>query len=216
MTKDKWAFSSDGKYFVGDGYNTIEEALVAGLKDCEYKEPVYVGKCVFPPISRFLDDPMNSVIADMRQSAAQQCGDLADEWLIGVGPEYEGYADINKVIREIVVRYVEKVDPVDFFFVDEARLWPCYPKIYKINDCDWYAGFTFKDTIALACKDTDLPEVELVEFPHALFESDMDRLQFVGDEQRDGKPVKCSFREALVKMINNGDKFPKMFASTEY
>ena len=94
----------------------------------------------------------------------------------------------------------------------------CRPiKVYKINGCDWYAGFDMESAIEQACKDTGLDREELIEDPHELSAEDMDRLIFVDEEEDDqGEKRRYTFRQQLNNYIINGEKPPFMFASTEY
>lgn len=86
-------------------------------------------------------------------------------------------------------------------------------KIYTVNDVDWVAGdFTAEGALAYyqASIETTLDEDELV-LPVVLTEEEMNTYLFVDE---DGK--KFPFAQVLQEMIDSGQTFPCLFASTEY
>ncbi|MCU1285917.1 MAG: phiPLPE 70 [Acidobacteriales bacterium] len=88
-------------------------------------------------------------------------------------------------------------------------------KVFEVNDTEWWAG-TDLESIKTAYKeitgiDPD-DEDEGFQDPHALTDEEMETLQFSDD---DGS--KRSFREQLELMVAaEREKFPTMFATTEY
>ena len=85
-------------------------------------------------------------------------------------------------------------------------------KIYQINDCDWVAASSLEEAYTYACKHCDedpdyFDKDEITE----LTSEDMDRLTFIGDDER-----KLTFREELRVLIDKKEKMPTFFASTEY
>jgi len=98
-------------------------------------------------------------------------------------------------------------------------------KIFKMNDCDWYAGETPEDAIRgmaewIGYETT--PEAiaemcaELTVKPVELSDAELDQTMY---EEVDGPmpfSQKLTFRERLAEMLVDGDEFPSFFASTEY
>ena len=93
-------------------------------------------------------------------------------------------------------------------------------KIFKLNDCDWYVAEDMESAIQQIMHDTDNAREDCVDSSaHELTDDEMDRLQFVDDggvideEAEDGSR---SFRVQLAVMIERGDSFPCLFATTEF
>lgn len=89
-------------------------------------------------------------------------------------------------------------------------------KIFSMNDCDWMAAPTLEEAKAAYLKDvygvnSTNDEGDAFDDPGEISETQYDKLLFHDD---DGKVR--SFREQLQLMIERGDKFPVLFASTEY
>jgi len=88
-------------------------------------------------------------------------------------------------------------------------------KVFKLDDCDWWAGESLEVCIAegrLQCgadcyEDAETEGVELDD-------EGMRRLKIYLDEDRKEKPI--SFAEHLANEIAGGTKFPCLFASTEW
>jgi hypothetical protein len=83
-------------------------------------------------------------------------------------------------------------------------------KVYKINDCDWWAGKSFEECLAAAN-----------EWDQRDWSSESDLEPMSEDSLRatkyhDGGDYVSNFYEALQKDIANGTEFPCLFASTEY
>lgn len=116
-------------------------------------------------------------------------------------------------------------------------------KIWKMNECDWVAAETLKDakqcmadTVGNGVVD-DKFEEEFLEDPEEISEESMDKYT-LGDEDKQWEASQAadaqdelsweeymeknyysklpSFRQALAKRIEAGDKPPFFFASTEY
>jgi hypothetical protein len=94
-------------------------------------------------------------------------------------------------------------------------------KIFKLDDCTWWAGADLESCIADAMREHDLPRDEVAD-PDAreLSNEELDRLKFVDGHDpinADGTPgATLSFRDALARHVTRGDAFPRFFASTEY
>ncbi len=98
-------------------------------------------------------------------------------------------------------------------------------KIFQLNDCEWMAGEDLESVIQDYFKNyiseevrPEIREVFLYE-AEELSDEDMDRLKYhdiEGDLAGDGVKKIYTFREALNKMLEKGDKAPFYFASTEY
>lgn len=87
-------------------------------------------------------------------------------------------------------------------------------KIFKINDCDWFAAKTLELAIECAKSEFDYTE-NGIEDPCELTDEDVDRLQFYLTDDDDNPVKTVSFRDALVIKIAQGETFPYIFASTE-
>lgn len=91
-------------------------------------------------------------------------------------------------------------------------------KVFKLNDCDWWAGSDL-DSVVAAYKEQTGEDAEL-DNPHELNDAAMHKLKFVdGDDpiNADGTPGgEITFRDELDIMIRRGDSFPCFFASTEW
>jgi len=96
------------------------------------------------------------------------------------------------------------------------RLDPQAPKVYMLNDQDWYVAYGPYQAIAKAMDDTGmsrsecLPDYSPDEVPVPVSPMELERLIFTDD--KDKRP----FAEELDRRISAGVKFPEMFASTEY
>lgn len=85
-------------------------------------------------------------------------------------------------------------------------------KVFRLNDCDWYAGETLEDCINEAIKQTGLTRDEIVDGSDELSDNDLEKYHL----QEEYKIDKLTFREALDELIENNTVFPCFFASTEY
>ena len=95
--------------------------------------------------------------------------------------------------------------------------------VYKMNDCEWWAGESLEACAEEAKSQTGLDGPGTLEderqypaegYGQALNDEAMTRLMFVdfdGPEQ-----VQRTFAEQLAKEIADGTRFPCLFASTEY
>lgn len=94
-------------------------------------------------------------------------------------------------------------------------------KIFKLDDCTWWAGADLESCIVDAMREYGLPRDEVADpDAHELSGEELDRLKFVdGDDpiNADGTPGGTrSFRDELARQVARGDAFPQFFASTEY
>lgn len=88
-------------------------------------------------------------------------------------------------------------------------------KIYRISDCEWWAGPSAESVIAACAARYDMPEAEVQGNHFAeLTDEEADQLQFVLWERGGDGPNK-TFREQLVEMVNEKEAFPRFFATTE-
>jgi hypothetical protein len=86
-------------------------------------------------------------------------------------------------------------------------------KIFEMNDCDWMAAATLEEAVAEYKTHYGGDDYESGE-PHQLTEEAMNRLMF---HDTDVSPaIWRTFRAQLDKMVTEGQKFPCIFASTEY
>jgi hypothetical protein len=92
-------------------------------------------------------------------------------------------------------------------------------KIFKLNDCDWYAAEDMESAIKQIMCDTGNTREDCVDSSaHELTDKEMDRLRFVDDIENDPEAAGSSrsFREQLALMVERGDTFPCPFATTEF
>lgn len=92
-------------------------------------------------------------------------------------------------------------------------------KIFKLNDCDWYAAVNMESAIQQIIFDSGNTREDCVDSSrHELTDDEMDRLQFMDDREIDeyAEEGVRSFREQLEFMIDRGDSFPCLFATTEF
>lgn len=82
-------------------------------------------------------------------------------------------------------------------------------KVFRMNDCDWYAGESFEDCKKEMIEQTGCNECD---DPRELTQAEMETTKFHNED--DG--ATRSFREQLDIDIDNESKFPKLFASTEF
>ncbi len=88
-------------------------------------------------------------------------------------------------------------------------------KIYKLNDCDWFAAETLEEAIQCARGEFGYTDDSFDE-AYELDDDELDRLQYRFTDD-DDKPIgTMSFRAALAKRIAEGEQFPFIFASTEH
>jgi hypothetical protein len=87
-------------------------------------------------------------------------------------------------------------------------------KVFKMNDCDYYAGETLKDCVEECARDSGESVHDILEEPvEELTLDELNDLTFIEDDE----PEKfCSFRQHLDELIVEGAVFPRIFASTEY
>ncbi len=93
-------------------------------------------------------------------------------------------------------------------------------KVFKINDCDWWAGRNAEETLAAYMAETGTDKEEATggdeSFPHELSEREMETMMFTPDPDDGEGTEPIPFREVLDRMIARGGPFPSFFASTEY
>lgn len=88
-------------------------------------------------------------------------------------------------------------------------------KVFKVSDCDWFAAKTAKEARQCAIEWTENDEWEWDEDEiEELTDEQMNR--FTYREEDEPEATRRTFREELDRMIARGDKFPCMFASTDY
>lgn len=98
-------------------------------------------------------------------------------------------------------------------------------KIFKLNDCDWWAGYDLESVKAAYLKDQIMEGFEEDAFHDSreLSKEEMKRFTFSASEDFDEEELAefqsstCTFQDQLDIMIRiNPDQFPCFFASTEY
>lgn len=88
--------------------------------------------------------------------------------------------------------------------------------VFKLDDCDWWAGESLEACIAAARQECGADTYEDAETEgRELSAEAMQRLVYV-DESDPGPPVERTFAEQLAREVAEGGAFPRLFASTEY
>ena len=91
-------------------------------------------------------------------------------------------------------------------------------KIYEMNDIDWVAATSLKEARDEYKTTYDLDDIETEEQTNCareLTDDELDKLKLLPDpynRPNDGP----SFRAKLAEMVASGEKFPQMFATTEF
>lgn len=86
-------------------------------------------------------------------------------------------------------------------------------KVFRINDYDWWAGEDIESVKAAYKKETGLTDDEAFDEPGALTAEQMRSCEFYPDCDTSRA---IQFKTALRKMVRDGKKFPRFFATTEY
>ena len=87
------------------------------------------------------------------------------------------------------------------------------PRVYAMDDCDWYAGMSRESVLAQFVTDTGIPASDLDDdCPRLLSDREMRHFKFYDEEANTTR----TFAEQLERMIQGGAQFPCLFASTEY
>jgi len=90
-------------------------------------------------------------------------------------------------------------------------------KVFRMNDCDWYAGRNLEEVKTFMLAQTGMPGDEAFDDPQELPDQAMNKLCFRHTDEDDlpeGQTI--SFAERLAEMIAEGQEFPAFFASTEW
>ena len=89
-------------------------------------------------------------------------------------------------------------------------------KVFRMDDCLWYAGVSWVSAVRQYCKETGVKAVDLRDDPpHELTDEEMEQTVYV-EHDLDDKCEPLPFRRALELMIGKGQSFPCMFATTEW
>jgi hypothetical protein len=89
------------------------------------------------------------------------------------------------------------------------------PKVFSMNECDWWMAPTREQAIADYLAMTGLDADECIDDPHELSDESMQTLKYVDDCNDTGEVVKRTFAEELERRIASG-VVSEFFASTEY
>jgi len=87
-------------------------------------------------------------------------------------------------------------------------------KVFMMNDWDWVAAESLEEAIKWYCEECGMPEDEACEDPHGITQARSNELKFYEEFPDKENPI--SFTERLKKIVARGDKFPCLFASTEF
>lgn len=86
-------------------------------------------------------------------------------------------------------------------------------KIFKLNDCDWWADTSLEEAIKNYLNETGMSHEDGIEDPYELSDDEMKNIIHSGE---DGAGPRMAFIDRLLMDIAEGMKFPCLFASTEY
>ena len=90
-------------------------------------------------------------------------------------------------------------------------------KVFRLNDCDWYAGSSLQECIEHCVKETGFAREDAADSDaRELTDAEMERLKFIDGEPGDKAAPRITFKERLAQMVAEGTTFPCFFASTEY
>lgn len=89
-------------------------------------------------------------------------------------------------------------------------------RVYMLDDCTWWAGYSLKECIEDARRECGNNCYEHAEQEgYELSAEQMQRLSFLDDVDC-GACEKRTFAAELQRRTDAGERFPQMFASTEY
>jgi len=89
-------------------------------------------------------------------------------------------------------------------------------KVFKLNDCDWWAGDSLEAVKAAYMAETGLDEDEAFDDARECTEKELAEIQFyIGDPHEDDVNT-ISFAERLEYLIKVNTVTPCLFASSEY
>jgi len=92
-------------------------------------------------------------------------------------------------------------------------------KVFALNDYEWWVGYDLESVKKAYLKETQISEDEAFENPRELTKKEMTSkfIRIVEEEELNyAKAGKYTFAEFLELMSKNENKFPCMFACTEY
>jgi hypothetical protein len=85
-------------------------------------------------------------------------------------------------------------------------------KLYRLNECDWWAADSMEEAIALAMKETELPRDELVDETF-LCEEDPAKVMVTDEDSAPRAPFKL--REIAEELKKYGDVFERQTSALE-
>ena len=88
-------------------------------------------------------------------------------------------------------------------------------KVFSMNECDWMAAETLEEAKAEYLANYHFDEEDAFDNPHEVPADKMLKMRFHREPDEPGPKI-CSFQEELDRLVENGAKFPRFFASTEY
>ncbi len=94
------------------------------------------------------------------------------------------------------------------------------PKVFRMNDCDYYMAFTQSLAVEKARDDYgirvgDTLGQEMFEDCREMTKEEMDEHNYV-DDMDNPQSSRRTFAEELQRRIDEGDTSPQLFASTEH
>ena len=91
-------------------------------------------------------------------------------------------------------------------------------KVFRLNDCDWYASEDMESAINQIMHDTGNAREDCIDDnAHELTDEEMSKFCVRDEDDRlNTLKIPKTFKEELDLLISEGYKFPIAFASTEY
>lgn len=110
----KYSYCTDGEFFYGE-FTTPEEAAEAAFRDTPNLDSVEVGENHKSPASFYVS--AESILEDIAQRASEECGEVADDWLLDLIQNGEKIAEFEKLVGD----WIEANEPPTFWRIDNTR-----------------------------------------------------------------------------------------------
>ena len=105
-------------YYTG-GFNTHEDAVLAGRLNTPKSKTFLVGKCVPLTVENFVPArPLEFIMEQMNQNATDECGDLCDSWPNDVNIPEQNIKAVNESIKALIVMLFAFNQPPCFKVID--------------------------------------------------------------------------------------------------
>ena len=108
-------------YYTG-GFNTHEDAVLAGRLNTPRNGVFLVGRCVHIEVEDFVpDQPLELIMEQMNQEATDLCGDLCDNWPNDVNIPEQNIKAVNESIKALIVMLFAFNQPPCFKVIDVIK-----------------------------------------------------------------------------------------------